>query len=89
MKKDASFDPKGAAAAAMAASRPATPGGDEPVFLTERLLAERWHLSPRTLQRWRRDGRGPDHVVISKRVLFPLAGILAFERRHLRHGGVS
>ena len=56
---------------------------------TEAELAERWGISTRTLQRWRRDGRGPDFLRIGRRVIYPLADIAAFEdaARTPRGGG--
>ena len=62
------------------------PEGSDTVFLTERALAERWHLSMRTLQRWRAGRRAPDHLVIGNRILYPVARVLAFEQRRMRQG---
>ena len=41
--------------------------GDRRV-LNENELAQRWGLSPKTLQRWRSEGRGPRYLKLSKRV---------------------
>lgn len=46
-------------------------------------LAERWGVSPKTLQRWRTEGRGPKYLKLSKRVIYPLEQIQAFEARAL------
>lgn len=43
---------------------------NSPWFLTETQLAKRWNLSSRTLQRWRRLGKGPAFVVIEGRIRY-------------------
>lgn len=52
--------------------------GDRRV-LNENELAQRWGVSPKTLQRWRSEGRGPRYLKLSKRVSYPLESILDFE----------
>lgn len=52
--------------------------GDRRV-LNENELAQRWGVSPKTLQRWRSEGRGPRYLKLSKRVSYPLEAILEFE----------
>ena len=55
-------------------------------FLSENELANRWGLSPKTLQRWRRLGVGPLFVKFSKRVAYPLegqGGVFDWEQRSL------
>jgi hypothetical protein len=88
-----SFDPKTTAGETPAVLRPASsppmPGDGDPVFLTEKELAARWRLSTRTLQRWRRDGRGPDHAVIGERILYPVTRVLDNEHERLRQGDGS
>ena len=37
---------------------------------TQEQLAERWHLSPRTLEQWRWLGKGPRFLKIGGRVLY-------------------
>ena len=49
-------------------------------FLLERELAHRWRLSVRSLQRWRREGSGPDWLKIQGRVIYPRSEGLAWER---------
>lgn len=49
------------------------------VAINENELAERWGLSPKTLQRWRSEGRGPRYLKLSKRVTYLMEDILAFE----------
>jgi hypothetical protein len=46
-------------------------------------LAKRWGVSPKTLQRWRTEGRGPKYLKLSKRVIYPLDQIQAFESQAL------
>ena len=43
-----------------------------------------WHLSPRTLERWRWEGIGPVHLKIGGRVLYRLEDIEAYERSQMR-----
>ena len=47
--------------------------------LSETELAHRWGVSPKTLQRWRTEGRGPKYLKLSKRVTYPLDAIAQFE----------
>ena len=49
------------------------------ITLNENELATRWGISPKTLQRWRCEGRGPKYFKLSKRVSYPIDEILAFE----------
>lgn len=55
-------------------------------FLSELELANRWGLSPKTLQRWRGLGKGPLFAKFSKKVAYPLdgqGGVLDWEQRIL------
>ena len=56
--------------------------GDRRV-LNENELAQRWGISPKTLQRWRSEGRGPKYVKLSKRVSYPLETVIEFEANAL------
>ena len=49
------------------------------LILTEADLASRWAMSPKTLQRWRMEGRGPHYLKLGKRVSYPLNAVIAFE----------
>lgn len=51
--------------------------------LNENELAQRWGISPKTLQRWRSEGRGPRYLKLSKRVSYPVDTVIAFEREAL------
>jgi predicted site-specific integrase-resolvase len=56
--------------------------------LSEVELANRWGVSPKTLQRWRLEGRGPQYLKLSKRVSYPLDAITEFENSAL-HASTS
>lgn len=58
-------------------------------FLTQTELAERWSMSPRTLERWRWVGCGPPHLKLGGRVRYRLTDIETFEARLVRHARVS
>lgn len=47
-------------------------------------LAQRWRVSPRTLERWRYLQIGPPYLKIGGRVVYRLADIEEYERNHLR-----
>jgi len=46
-------------------------------------LSRRWSLSPRTLERWRWERKGPRHLKVGGRVLYRLEDVEAFERNGL------
>ncbi|MCC6002279.1 MAG: helix-turn-helix domain-containing protein [Pararhodobacter sp.] len=48
-------------------------------FLNQANLARRWHVSPRTLERWRWTGEGPAFVKIGGRVVYRLEDVEAYE----------
>ena len=48
-------------------------------------LAERWNISPRTLERWRWSGKGIAYLKIGHRVVYRLDDIESYEAEHL-HG---
>ena len=50
--------------------------------LSQQELANRWRVSPRTLERWRHVRTGPGYIRIGGRVAYPLADITAFEAAH-------
>jgi hypothetical protein len=47
-------------------------------------LARRWRISPRTLERWRWEGKGPRYLKLGGRVVYRLEDIEAFEAGKLR-----
>lgn len=51
----------------------------EKVTMTEIELGKRWGISAKTLQRWRSEGRGPKYMKLSKRVLYPMDEVFAYE----------
>ena len=53
-------------------------------FLNQKQLARRWGLSPRTLERWRRRGQGPDYLKLVGRVSYRLSDVEAFEATQFR-----
>lgn len=54
------------------------------VCINQRELAERWRISPRTLERWRWTGEGPRFVKLGGRVVYRLADISDFEQAMIR-----
>lgn len=46
-------------------------------------LARRWNVSPRTLERWRWLGQGPQYLKIGGRVVYRLDDIEAYEAAKL------
>jgi hypothetical protein len=43
-------------------------------------LARRWRISPRTLERWRWLGEGPQYLKLGGRVLYRMVDIEAYEQ---------
>jgi predicted DNA-binding transcriptional regulator AlpA len=62
---------------------PAQVAPHERRVLSENELAHRWGISPKTLQRWRTEGRGPKYLKLSKRVTYPLEVITEYEHSAL------
>jgi hypothetical protein len=52
-------------------------------FLSQKELARRWGLSPRTLERWRWIGSGPRFLKLGSRVSYRLSDIERFETARL------
>ena len=52
--------------------------------LDQKGLAKRWLISPRTLEQWRWQGRGPRYLKIGARVVYRLSDIERFEAANLR-----
>jgi hypothetical protein len=57
---------------------------DRPAHLNQVQLARRWHLSPRTLERWRSQGEGRAFLKLGGRVVYRLSDIEAFETQSAR-----
>lgn len=62
------------------------PSGGTGPHLLEGEVAERWRVSPRTLQSWRWKGRGPAYLRVCGRVLYRIEDIVEFETSSLRKG---
>lgn len=56
----------------------------EEIYISEKSLAHKWGLSPKTLQRWRWLKSGPSYIKIGGRVRYPSANIKKFEEENLR-----
>jgi len=54
------------------------------INMTQLELAERWHISPRTLERWRWTGEGPLFIKIGGRVVYRVSDIEAYEQSMIR-----
>ena len=56
----------------------------ETQHLNQKQLAERWNISPHTLERWRLLGEGLPFLKIGGRVVYRLVDVEAFESARLR-----
>jgi hypothetical protein len=54
--------------------------------LTQAELADRWRISPRSLEKWRTLGLGPAYIKIGGRVRYLLEDVFAYEAEHRRGG---
>lgn len=54
------------------------------MHLTAQQLAQRWHISEKTLERWRNQGNGPIFLKLVGRVLYPVQHIEALEAKRIR-----
>jgi hypothetical protein len=71
------------------ASRRAKWGPDMSMrHLDQNQLAERWNVSPRTLERWRWLGAGPVYLKLGGRVSYRLEDVEHYEGTHL-HANTS
>jgi hypothetical protein len=57
--------------------------------LDQKGLADRWQVSPRTLEQWRWQGKGPRYLKLGGRVVYPLVEIEAFEAASLHANTVG
>lgn len=60
---------------------------DSDSYLSERMLAKRWAMSHKTLQRWRIKGKGPDFLKIGKAIRYRLCDVETFEHAHFTKCG--
>ena len=49
--------------------------------LTAKELSERWHLSSCTLERWRREGLGPQFLKVGQRILYRISDVQTYEQK--------
>ncbi len=54
------------------------------VRLSQQQVADRWGLSPKTIERWRVQGIGPTYIRLPGKVVYRLQDIEAYERKSLR-----
>ncbi|UVK50956.1 DNA-binding protein [Mesorhizobium sp. AR02] len=52
-----------------------------PVYLSQQELADRWRLSPRTLERWRYLKTGPSYHKLGGKIGYSVVDVEACERR--------
>jgi predicted site-specific integrase-resolvase len=57
--------------------------------LNQNQLAERWNVSPRTLERWRWLGQGPVYLKLGGRVSYRLEDVEKFEAERLHVNTIS
>lgn len=60
---------------------------NKPTSINETQLAERWGLSIKTLQDWRRKGTGPAYLKFSKAVRYRIETIEQYEAKHMSNTG--
>jgi predicted site-specific integrase-resolvase len=53
--------------------------------LTENQLAERWGLSIKTLQDWRRKGTGASYLKLGKAIRYPHEIVEKYEAEHMKN----
>jgi hypothetical protein len=54
--------------------------------LNQEQLARRWSLSPRSLERWRWQRKGPPYIRVGGRIVYRLSDVECYEAAHLHHG---
>ena len=52
--------------------------------LGQKALADRWQISPCTLEQWRWQGKGPLYLKLGGRVVYRLADVEVFETTNLQ-----
>lgn len=61
-----------------------TPENDR--LLTQDELAERWQVTVRTLQNWRKDEKGPRHIAMGSSARYPLSEVVRYEQENMTTG---
>ena len=59
----------------------------EEKHITQAELARRWRVSPRTLERWRGQGKGPAYLKIGGRIVYRREDVTDFEIQQRKAGG--
>jgi hypothetical protein len=54
---------------------------NDPTYLNQQELADRWRMSPRTLERWRWLKTGPHYLKLGGKVAYALTDVENYERR--------
>ena len=58
--------------------------------LSTHQLADRWNISPQTLENWRSQGKGPKYVKLgqgkSSPIVYRMSDVEKYERKHLKGG---
>ncbi len=75
---------KDAASAPQPSTTLTPPTPPERSMLRAEDLARRWRVSPKTLERWRREGDGPHYLKLGGRVSYPLDKVIEFEQDSTR-----
>jgi transposase-like protein len=57
------------------------------IFLSQKEVARRWGISPRTLERWRWIGAGPKFLKLGSRVVYRFTDVQSFELDQIRECG--
>lgn len=57
--------------------------------LTQAALADRWNISPRTLERWRWLGQGPQYLKVGGQVRYRIRDVEAYEKNQQRGSGAD
>ncbi len=65
------------------------PEVDRSPLVPERVVAQRYDRTMRTIQRWRAEGYGPPFIRIGGSVFYREADIIAFENSARRGGGAG
>ena len=52
------------------------------VYISEKGLARKWGMSPKTLQRWRWLKKGPEYIKIGGRIRYNRDSVINFENKH-------
>ncbi len=55
----------------------------EQYLLSTKHLSRRWNIAPRTLERWRAEGQGPQFIRIGRHIRYRETDILDFEAEQM------